>query len=261
MKALATKKGGKQNGNYPRKNQGRQTRFLQIQNVHRAGRKQKADWQAIEHNHDAVLGVLSQFPMWRVSRLDLERTTLVPLDEWRAFCKAAFEIGSPAINGKEDARTVYYGSRKSQFYTRIYNKTALDTKHYPAPDGFVQVRFEIEIHRVRGDLVLDRPFDTDFTNRLFIQRLYHSAAHDTSGFILKHFADTICDEKIKTVKRTIGNFEKTVDYVLTAYSSYIAASLNSQMIADRYGSIEIMDKKAEKVLAVIDSALARGGGG
>lgn len=87
-------------------------------------------WSAIERDSDAVLKILSGFTTWRVSRVDLACDVCVLLEDWREYYKAAFEAGEYSINGMLDARTVYYGSRQSQFYTRVYNKTANDPKHY-----------------------------------------------------------------------------------------------------------------------------------
>lgn len=219
-------------------------------------------WHTIERNRNAVLEILSGFTLWRVSRLDLAHDRCVPLEDWRKYYKAAFEAGDYAINGVSDARTVYYGSRKSQFYTRLYNKTANDPKHYPAPDGFVQVRFEVEIHRVKGELVLDHTFDGEFTDRIFLQRVHRSADFDNSGFITQYFAAADAGEKIRTVKRLLGNFEDTIDYVFDAYAPYISAVMHSQLVTERYAGIEALSDKGEKILAVLDSELstAKSGG-
>lgn len=210
-------------------------------------------WNAIERDRDAVLKILSGFTVWRVSRLDLAHDVCVPLEDWQEYYKSAFEAGKYTINGMLDARTVYYGSRHSQFYTRVYNKTASDPKYYPAPDDYVQIRFEIEIHRVRGELVLDHTFDPIFTDSLFLQRVQRSAENDSSGFIEKYYGSFDAGEKIKTVKRIIGNLESSVDYVFKAYAPYIGAVMNSQLVTDRYAGIEVLNNKGEKILAVLDS--------
>jgi len=212
-------------------------------------------WSAIDRDCDAVLQILSGFTTWRVSRLDLKRDVCVPLEDWREYYKAAFEAGVYTINGMLDARTVYYGSRHSQFYTRVYNKTANDPKHFPAPDNFVQIRFEIEIHRVRGELVLDHTFDRKFTDHIFLQRVQRSAENDSSGFIKRYYDSVDAGEKIRTVQRTIGNLESSIDYVFNAYAPYISAVMNSQLVADRYSGIEVLNKKGEKILAVLDADL------
>jgi len=210
-------------------------------------------WHAIERDRNALLPILEKFTVWRVSRLDLERTVTVPLEDLRGFYRSAFEAGH-RISGEMDSRTIYYGSRKSQFFTRVYNKTAQDSKHYPAPAEFAQVRFEVEIHRVKGELVLEHSFDSEFTDRLFVQRVQCSAKYDSSGFILKYFGDVHSD-KIRTVKRQIGDLERTIDYVFKAYAPYISAGLHSQLVANRYDDIATLGKKGEKILAVIDSEL------
>ncbi len=209
-------------------------------------------WHAIERDRGAVLKILSGFSAWRVSRLDLASDACVSIDDWRKYYKAAFNANDYNIIGMSDARTVYYGSRKSQFFTRIYNKTAEDGKHYPAADGFVQIRFEVETHRIKGELVLDHTFDNEFTDLLFLQRVHRSTENDSSGFIEKYYAAD-AGEKIRTVKRTLGNLEDTIDYVFDAYAPYIAAVMHSQLVADRYVGIEDLNDKGKKILAVLDS--------
>jgi len=215
-----------------------------------------AYWDAIGRDGDAVLKILTGFSIWRVSRLDLAGDVLVPLVDWRDYYRAAFDAGEYTINGMLDARTVYYGSRQSQFYTRVYNKTANDPKHYPAPDGFITTRFEVEIHRVRGELVLDHTFEPRFIKQIFLQRVKRSAENDSTGFIEKYFASFDDEEKISTVKRTIGNLESSIDYVFKAYAPYIGAVMNSQLVANRYAGIEALNEKGEKILAVLDSDLS-----
>jgi len=77
-------------------------------------------WHTIERSRESVIRLISEFEGWRISRLDIESTTIVPLKDWRDFCKSAFDNGL-FVTGKEDERTVYIGSRKSQFYTRVYH--------------------------------------------------------------------------------------------------------------------------------------------
>ena len=214
-------------------------------------------WHAIEYDREAVLQILSHYPTWRISRLDLERTATVPLPEWQAFCRAAFDTGYN-ITGAGDGRTAYLGSRISQFYTRIYNKTSADPTYYPAPDGYVQVRYEIEIKRVRGEQVLKPAFfDPDFAHRLYLQRVHLAAEQDSTGFLMRYFGDesSTANEKIKTVKRLVGNLEDTVNYVFSSYAKYFAAGMHSQLIADRYEDITHLDDKSQKILSVLDSEL------
>lgn len=213
-------------------------------------------WHAVEYSREAVLNILSGFEDWRVSRLDLEKTVLVPLDDFQEFCISAFEKGC-FVTGADNARTVSYGSRNAQFYTRIYNKTANDPKHFPAADEMAQVRFEIEIHRVQGELILERAFiDSDFAEKLFIQRVRRTAESDCTDFIKKYFDSDKLFGKIKTVKRTVGNLESTVKYVFKAYAPYIQAGLKSKSIKELFGDEENLSRKVEKILAVLE----QGGG-
>ncbi|MCL2088162.1 MAG: replication initiation factor domain-containing protein [Oscillospiraceae bacterium] len=212
-------------------------------------------WHAIERNKDAVIHLLGEFEGWRISRLDIESTAVVPIEDWRGFCKSAFEKGL-FVTGKEDERTVYIGSRKSQFYTRIYNKSAENPKYFPAPDGMVQIRLELEIHRVKEELVLQPAFlNSQFADRLYIQKVRCVAINDDTGFVQEHFDSGEKFEKIKTIKRTLGDMEKTVDYIFKAYAPYISAVMNSQLVADRYKGIEVLDEKGKKVLAILDNGL------
>jgi hypothetical protein len=220
-------------------------------------------WEAIGRDLEAVLKILSGFKDWRVSRLDLACDVCVPLEDWRKYYKGAFEAGKYVIYGKEDSRTVEYGSRKSQFFTRVYNKTAEDGEHYPAPDGYMQARYEIEIKRVTGEKVLMHAFEPVYTDSLFIQRVLLSIEHDSTGFIQKYFATADAGTKIQTVQRKIGNLESTTNYVFTNYSPYIGAAFHSELIANRYSGIEKLGEKGEKILAILDSGrqLRAGGGG
>lgn len=160
-----------------------------------------AFWRAIDYDFKDVQNILNNHSDYRISRLDLATDVCVPLNQWQKYYKSAFKTGLYTLNGKEDSRTVYYGSRKSQFYTRVYNKTAYDPLHYSAPENQVIIRFEIEIHRIRGDLVLDNAFDEEFTNRIFEQRVKVIIKKDSSNFINKYFLVNKNSTKIKTVKR------------------------------------------------------------
>jgi hypothetical protein len=213
-------------------------------------------WHTVEHNRKAVLNILGGFEDWRVSRLDLEKTVLVLLDDFQEFCISAFEKGC-FMTGANNARTVTFGSRKAQFYTRIYNKTANDPKHYPAPDGMAQVRLEVEIHRVSGELILEPAFlNPEFAEKLYVQRVRRTAENDCTGFIGNYFDSDESFGKIKTVKRTVGNLESTVEYVFKAYKSYIQAGLRSENIKKLLGDDDSFGRKAEKILAVLE----QGGG-
>lgn len=211
-----------------------------------------AFWKAIDYNYNAVKKILDEFTDYRISRLDLAKDVCVPITQWQKYYKTAFKTGLYTLNGKEDARTVYYGSRKSQFYTRVYNKTADDPYNYPAPENRVIIRFEIEIHRIRGDLVLDNVFDEEFTKRIFEQRLKVITKKDKSNFINKYFLENKKTTKIKTVKRPIGNIQKSVDYVFDAYKPYILAGLKSEAFTNNYKDLKELPKKAQKILTVLN---------
>lgn len=216
-------------------------------------------FEAIKCNREAIIKILDDFMSWRVARLDLQETVLVPIEDWREYYKAAFSAGDYALNGVQDSRTVYYGSRKSQFYTRIYNKTAADPAHFPAPAGKVQIRFEIEIKRVSGDLILDKAFlDPVFADRLFIQRVRHTTANDGTGLLAKYFDSGEAVEKIETVERVVGDFESTVDYIFRTYEPYILAGLKSKSIKKKLKG-KASDPKVKKILAVLDHS-EKGGG-
>lgn len=211
-----------------------------------------AYWNAINYDYNVVKNILNNFTTYRVSRLDLATDVCVKLEQWQRYYKTAFKSGKYTINGKEDARTVYYGSRKSQFYTRVYNKTAEDPNNYPAKEDEAIIRFEIEIHRVRGELVLDNSFNEEFTNKIFKQRVNVIAKKDTSNFIKKHFGSNITDTKIKTVERKMGNIQESVDYVFKAYKPYILAGLNSKVFMEKHKGVEWLPEKAKQILAVIN---------
>lgn len=104
------------------------------------------------------------------SRLDFAFDVLIPFDQWKEFVKSAFSASIDSdrqrkkfsLAGKGLDMTVYIGSRVSDYYFRIYNKS-LESKSYvyqengapvPVPDGFFVIRYEIEMKRHvhhRGD--------------------------------------------------------------------------------------------------------------
>lgn len=213
-----------------------------------------AFWKAINYNYNSVKEILDEFTDYRVSRLDLAKDVCVPITQWQKYYKSAFKRKDCTLNGKDNARTVYYGSRKSQFYTRVYNKTANDPLNYPAPENKVIIRFEIEIHRVRGDLVLDNSFNEDFTSRIFQQRLNIIAKKDKSNFIKKYFGTDYTMSKIKTVKPTLGNLEKSVNYVFEAYKPYIIAGIKSEAFMNKYINSKDNDLsiKTKKIITVLN---------
>ena len=112
------------------------------------------------------------------SRLDFAFDTLMPDDDWRDFICAAFShsLNSDrkakkfSLSGKGLDMTVYIGSRVSDYYFRIYNKSlesAAKGSKKPSyvyqengvpvdvPDGYSVIRYEIEMKRHvhhRGDV-------------------------------------------------------------------------------------------------------------
>jgi hypothetical protein len=216
-------------------------------------------WEAIKHDIDIVVSLLSNFSEWSISRLDLQKTVLVPISDYLAFCKSAFERGC-FVTGAEDSRTIYFGNRKSsQFFTRIYNRTALDPKYNPAPDGMAQVRVECEIHRISNELILEKSFlNAEFAENVFLQRLRKIIQDDDTGFLKIYFDNGKSFPKIRTVKRVVGDLEKTVDYIFKAYAPYIEAGLKSKSLKLKYDSDNDISRKASKILAVLN---AKGKGG
>lgn len=187
-----------------------------------------------------------------LSRLDLACDVCVPIADWQSYYKGAFDANEYTLYGKADSRTVYYGSRKSQIYTRVYNKSASDPEHYPAPKGMTQIRLEIEIHKVRGELVLGKAFmDPEFANKLFLQRVRHIVQNDSTGFINQYFNTDSIAEKIKTVERTVGDFKSTVEFVLRNYGPYLDAAIKSEKIKAKYKDA-YNNPKTKKILAVLE---------
>lgn len=104
------------------------------------------------------------------SRLDFAFDVLISDEDWKTFIVKAF---SSSINSDRQRKkynvagsglgmTIYIGSRLSDYYFRIYNKT-LENPTYvytennlpvPVPDGYSVIRYEIEMKRHvhhRGD--------------------------------------------------------------------------------------------------------------
>lgn len=198
--------------------------------------------------------MLQQFQSWQISRMDLARDVCVSIVDWQNYYKGAFNANEYSIYGKEDSRTVYYGSRKSQIYTRVYNKSANDPEYYPAPKDMTQIRLEIEIHKVRGELILEKAFkDPEFAKQLFLQRVRHIIPKDATGFINQYFNNDNAIEKIKTVGRVAGDFKSTVDYVIRTYGPYLEAAIKSEKIKAKYKN-DYNNPKTKKILAVLEQA-------
>jgi len=58
--------------------------------------------------------------------------------------------------------------------------------------------------------------------------------------------------KIRTVKKPIGNIQKSVDYVFEAYKPYIIAGLKNKALVNKYKDLKVLPKKAEKILTVLN---------
>ena len=212
---------------------------------------------AIERDVNMIKQILSQFENYRLSRLDLARDVCILIEEWQNYYHFAFISGKNVV-GTNDARTVYYGARTSQFYTRVYNKTAQDKKHYPATDGHIIIRFEVEIKRIRNEQVLEHAFDSDFMNRLFLQRVRTTALSDDTNMIKKYFDyDDVEFEKITTVKRVVGNLEKTVIYILNTFGHYFIAGFHNPAVHEKLKNGDVQNNvKVKKILTVLDSILS-----
>lgn len=206
---------------------------------------------AIKRDKQVIKKIFELFEGWRISRLDLCHDVLVPLEDWQKYSKVAFENGC-FIVGSDNALTISCNSRRSQFYTRIYNKSAEDAKHYHAPDGEAQIRFEVEIHRVKGERVLQQAFEeTDFADKLLLQRIRKISKNDSTGFIAHYFDNDTMFSKIQTVERSTGDFADTVEYIFKKYKPYILAGLLSKTMRKKYKTISLTPK-IEKILAVLD---------
>jgi len=210
-------------------------------------------FHAIERDVTKIIHILSQFESYRIARLDLARDVCILLEEWQNYYINAFNSGKNVV-GIDDARTVYYGKRTSQFFTRVYNKTAQDPIYYPAHNGYIIVRFEIEIKRIRGEQVFEHAFNLEYTNKLFLQRVRTTAKADETKFITNYFDNDDEIIKIKTVKRVVGNLENTVMYVLDAYRDYIIALLNNEAMQENFMKDDVHNNtKAMKILSVLNS--------
>jgi len=207
---------------------------------------------AVERDKNAIKMIFELFEDWRISRLDLCYDSLVPLEDWQRYSKTSFENGCFIIGSDNSITVSPTSSRRSQFFCRIYNKSAEDAKHYPAPNGETQIRFEVEIHRVQGEKVLQQAFqDSDFADKLLLQRIRKTAENDTTGFINRYFDNDMIFDKIKTVERSTGDFTDTVEYVFKKYEPYILAGLQSKAMQEKLGTVGLTPK-IEKILAVLD---------
>ena len=97
------------------------------------------------------------------SRLDFAFDVIIKKDQWKSFLAKAFEsslyserrLKKYALTGDGMAMTVYIGSRRSDYYFRIYNKS-LESKEYvytengqviDISDNEFVIRYEIEMKR------------------------------------------------------------------------------------------------------------------
>lgn len=72
-------------------------------------------WHALDYKFNDVEKILNNHTEYRISRLDLKKDVCVPLKQWRRYYSFAFKRKDCTLNGKEDARTVYYGADKVNF--------------------------------------------------------------------------------------------------------------------------------------------------
>jgi len=214
--------------------------------------------EAIERDREAIIKILNDFMFYRIARLDIAHDVCVPLSDWREFYNNAFKSGNYLIHSAVDSCTVYYGSRKSQFFTRVYNKSATDPINYPVQNGNVQIRIELEIKRVGGECILESAFlNNEFSDNLFLQHIRQISKSDSSGFICKYIDNQKEFDRIKTVKRVLGDLERTVDFVFNNFEDYLVAATESKefkrMIKNKnkYGK----SLKTKKILAVLNEKL------
>lgn len=97
------------------------------------------------------------------SRLDFAFDVLISESAWKDFIKSAFSASIDStrkfkrftLAGSGLAMTVYIGSRSSDYYFRIYNKS-LESSSYvycengkpsDVPDGYYVIRYEVEMKR------------------------------------------------------------------------------------------------------------------
>lgn len=111
------------------------------------------------------------------SRLDFAFDVLLPVSDWKEFIKSAFSASLDSerqrkkftLAGNGLAMTVYIGSRVSDYFFRIYNKS-LESPSYvyrenglpvDVPEGYQVIRYEIEmkrhVHHLRGETTVFDP--------------------------------------------------------------------------------------------------------
>ena len=71
-----------------------------------------AFWRAIDYDFKDVQNILNNHSDYRISRLDLATDVCVPLNQWQKYYKSAFKRKECTLNGKQEARTVYYRFKK-----------------------------------------------------------------------------------------------------------------------------------------------------
>ncbi len=71
-----------------------------------------AFWKAIDYDYNPVKNILDTFTAYRISRLDLATDVCVPIKQWQKYYKTAFKTGLYTLNGKQEARTIYYRFKK-----------------------------------------------------------------------------------------------------------------------------------------------------
>ncbi len=162
-----------------------------------------------------------------VTRLDLAVTLRDddPKRDWTLIAQkevqrdAKVESGylkTHRIEGTPDGRTLYIGSRSSDRYIRIYDKTA-ESKGTYEPTSW---RWEIEYKRPRSGMVAARLLRHGFSEGEVLDTVASALAnvqvrlpvdHDPSGWIpVRHKRPTNDETRLKYAARVIGPFLKNL---------------------------------------------------
>lgn len=118
---------------------------------------------------ELTLPVLRKFAPCHFSRLDFAFDVIQKREDWRKYIKRVFAESLDSdrqakcfkLQGSGEAMTVYIGSRRSERFFRIYNKTLEDSSYQfvdsygnvvPLDDDECVIRYEIEFHKFRRTL-------------------------------------------------------------------------------------------------------------
>lgn len=198
------------------------------------------------------------------SRLDFAFDVVISNDQWKEFIKSAFSssIDSERIRKKYTLagsgleQTIYIGSRVSDAYFRIYNKSLENPSYIYTVNGLPRnipldhsvIRYEIELkrhvhHRSNGDVVFDPSplfFDyysgedslidyiknlwLDFGDPVLLPDGFESAElHLLSKN--KNFASISLQAALDVVQQNLNSeprsFDDTIDYVVSHFGKYI----------------------------------------